>query len=118
MSAALGLRKLRGKERQCHGKKKRNDTPGHIGSQSLATVTSTQPRDVRQICPHRCSISAGAFSGGHASRGFTFKFKEGNIPCRGVPHTGHFSAFKVISAPQQAQYAAIGPSKLSACLTR
>jgi hypothetical protein len=30
----------------------------------------------------------------------------GNIPCRGVPQTGHDSAFKVISAPQHAQKAA------------
>jgi hypothetical protein len=29
-----------------------------------------------------------------------------DIPCRGVPHTGHVSAFKVISAPQHAQKAA------------
>ena len=54
----------------------------------------------------------GGILRGACEPGF-FKFKEGNIPCRGVPHTGHFSAFKVISAPQQAQYAAIGPSKRS-----
>ena len=31
----------------------------------------------------------------------------GNIPCRGVPQTAQASAFKVISAPQHAQNAAI-----------
>jgi hypothetical protein len=29
------------------------------------------------------------------------------MPCRGVPQTGHASAFKVISAPQHEQKAAI-----------
>jgi hypothetical protein len=29
-----------------------------------------------------------------------------DIPCRGAPHTGHASAFRVISAPQHAQKAA------------
>jgi hypothetical protein len=30
----------------------------------------------------------------------------GNIPCCGVPHTGHVPPFKVISAPQHVQKAA------------
>jgi hypothetical protein len=30
-----------------------------------------------------------------------------DIPCLGTPQTGHASAFKVISAPQQAQKAAM-----------
>src|ERR1700721_1986098 len=31
----------------------------------------------------------------------------GNIPCRGAPQIAHTSAFKVISAPQQEQKAAM-----------
>ena len=111
MSAALGLSKLRGKECQCHGKKKRNDTPGHIGSQSLADgyfdATPGCPADLSASG----SISAGAFSGGHASRASSSRRVTFRAAAFRIQR--HFSAFKVISAPQQAQYAAIGPSKRS-----
>jgi hypothetical protein len=39
-----------------------------------------------------------------------------NIPWRGVPQTGHASAFKVISAPQQVQKAAMPLTSNSLCL--
>jgi hypothetical protein len=40
----------------------------------------------------------------------------GNIPCRGVPQTGHASAFKPSSAPQHEQKAAMFSSPLAVSL--
>jgi hypothetical protein len=65
MSAALGLSKLRGKERQCHWKKKkkRNDTTGHRGPNPLLRLLRGSPGMSSSL------VRAGVDLGGGILRG-------------------------------------------------
>ena len=77
------------------------------------TTTAYVQHDLESSNGNESSLAFLIFSGERFLREPRGLCRSGNIPCRGVPQTGHASALRVISAPQHVQKAAIQPPQLS-----
>jgi hypothetical protein len=73
------------------------------------TTTAYVQHDLESSNGNESSLAFLIFSGERFLREPRGLCRSGNIPCRGVPQTGHASARRVISAPQHVQKAAIQP---------